>query len=66
MKECSGTIWRDMVARELGSGGRGHMYTYGIFMLIYSENHHNTAKKLKKKLTDGELGLNTESKLSHT
>ena len=47
-----------------GSGGRGHMYAYGLFMLMYSKNHRSIVRK--KKLTDGELGLNTESKLSHT
>ena len=64
MSKCSGTIWRDTVAREMGSEGRRHMYAYGLFMM-YSKNHHNIVKK-KKKLTDAELGLNTESKLSHT
>ena len=66
MSKCSGTIWRDTVARETGSEGRRHMYAYGLFR-IYSKNHHNIVKKKKKKkLTDAELGLNTESKLSHT
>ena len=64
MSNCSGTIWRETVAREGGSGGRGHMYAYGLFMLMYSKNHRSIVRK--KKLTDGELGLNTESKLSHT
>ena len=68
MSECSGTIWRNMVVREVreGSGGRGHMYTCGLFMLMYSKNHHDIGKKKKKQLSDGELGLNTESKHSHT
>ena len=52
------------VVREVGSGGRGHMYTCGLLVLMYSKNHHNIVKK--KKLTDGDLGLNTQSKLSHT
>ena len=64
MSECSGTIWRNTVVREVGSGGRGHMYAYGLFMIMYSKTHHNIEKN--KKLSDGELGLNTESKLSHT
>ena len=51
-----------MVVREVGSGGKGHMYAYGLFMLMYSKNRYNIEKK---KLSDGELGLNTESKLSH-
>ena len=51
--ECSGTIWRDTVVREVGSGGRGHMYTYGLFMLMYSKNHHNIEKEKNKKLSDG-------------
>ena len=64
MSECSGTICRNTVVREVGSGGRGHMYAYGLFMIMYSKTHHNIEKN--KKLSDGELGLNTESKLSHT
>ena len=63
MSECLGPIWRNTVVREVGSGGRGHMYAYGLFMLMYSKNHHNIEKE---KLSDGELGLNTESNLSHT
>ena len=66
MSECSGTIWRNTVVREVGSGGRGHMYAYGLFMLMYSKNHHDIGKKKKKQLSDGELGLNTESKHFHT
>ena len=48
MSKCSGTIWRNTVVREVGSGGRGHMYAYGIFMLMYSNNHHSIVKKKKK------------------
>ena len=43
------------MVREVGSGGKGHMYAYGLFMLMYTKNHHNLVKK-EKKLTDGELG----------
>ena len=55
------TTWRDGVEREVGwgfrmegfSGWRGHMYTYGLFILMYGKNHHNIAivlqlNKLKK------------------
>ena len=28
------------------SRGRGHMYAYGWFMLIFGRNHHNTVKQL--------------------
>lgn len=51
--ECSRTIWRDTVVREVGSGGRGHMDAYGLLMLMYSKNHHNIEKKKNKKLSDG-------------
>ena len=37
------------VGREGGSGWRGHMYTCGGFMLIYSKNHHNIVKKNNNK-----------------
>ena len=30
-----------------GFGGRGHMYTYGLFMLMNSKNHCNIEKKIK-------------------
>ena len=45
--------WKDRVGRELwwggggwhcGLGGRGHMYAYGHFMLMYGKNHHNIVK----------------------
>jgi len=29
---------------EEGIRGRGHMYTYGCFMLIYGKKHHNIVK----------------------
>ena len=29
---------------EGGSGGKGHKYTYGRFMLLYDKNHHNIVK----------------------
>ena len=32
------TTWSD---GEGGSGGRGHMYACGQFMMIYGKNHHN-------------------------
>ena len=40
------TPGRDGVQREVGkgSGGRGHMYAYAQFILIYGKNHHNTIK----------------------
>ena len=50
MSNCSGTIWRETVAREGGSGGRGHMYAYGLFMLMYSKNHQNIEKYKNKKI----------------
>ena len=31
---------------EGGSRGRGHMYTYGWFMLMYGRNQHNIVKQL--------------------
>ena len=27
-----------------GSEWRGHMYTPGLFMSVYGQNHHNTVK----------------------
>lgn len=33
-----------------GSRGRGHMYTYGWFTLLYGRNQHNTVKQLSYKL----------------
>ena len=32
--------------REGGSGGRGHVYTWGWFMLIYGRNQHSIIKQL--------------------
>ena len=32
--------------REGGSRGKGHMYTYGSFMLMYGRNQHNTVKAI--------------------
>ena len=42
--------WR---VREVGRGtrGRGHMYTYGGFMLLHGKNHHNIIKYYKLKIT---------------
>ena len=31
---------------EGGSRGRGRMYTYGWFMLMFGRNQHNTVKQL--------------------
>ena len=31
---------------EGGSRGRGHMYTFGWFMLMYGRNQHNIVKQL--------------------
>ena len=41
-------IARNVLMREVGGGirGRGHMYTYGQFMLLYGKNHHNIVKQL--------------------
>ena len=50
MSECSGTIWGNMVVREVGSGGRGRMYAYGLLMLMYSKNHQNIEKYKNKKI----------------
>ena len=43
---CSVTAWRDGVGREVAEGSewRGHMYTYGQFMLMHGKNHHNLVK----------------------
>ena len=46
-----GALWQP---REVGSGGeweggsrgRGHMYTYGWFMLMYGRNQYNSVKQL--------------------
>ena len=40
--QYSGTIQRDGVGREVrgGSGWGGHMYTCGLFMLMYGNNQH--------------------------
>jgi len=35
-----GGMWRRGRWEEV-SGGRGHMYAYGRFMLLYGKNHHN-------------------------
>ena len=45
---CSVMTWRVGVAREVGGGspGRGHMYAYGQFMLMYGKNYHNIEKQL--------------------
>ena len=31
---------------EAGSRGRGHVYTYGRFMLMYGRNQHDIVKQL--------------------
>ena len=38
---------RDRVGKEVkgGSGGRGHIYSCGQFMLMYGKNHHNISKQ---------------------
>ena len=32
--------------RGVGWGGKGHMYTYGWFMLMYGGSQHNIVKQL--------------------
>ena len=34
-----------------GSGGRGHMYAYGQFMLLYGKNHHVLTHSIQSRLT---------------
>ena len=43
---CSVTTWRDEVGKEVGGclKGRGQMYTYDWFMLMYGKIHHNIVK----------------------
>ena len=51
---CSVKTWRDGVGREVGSGGRGHMYAYGRFMLMYGKKKKKKKHKIfkkKKKIT---------------
>ena len=36
--------WGEEGGGKGGSGGRGHMYDYGQFMLIYGKNHQNIVK----------------------
>ena len=53
---CSGTVhWDDPEGWDGEGGGRGvqdrgHMYTYGPFMLMYGRNHHNIVIILQLKL----------------
>ena len=49
---CSVTTWRDGVGREVGEGsrGRGHMFNYDRFMLMYGRGHHNIVIILQLKL----------------
>ena len=35
-----------------GSGGRGHVYTYSWFMLMYGRNQHNIVKELASSLKE--------------
>ena len=39
-----------MVGGEAGSGGRGHMYTYSCFTLVYSRNQHTIVKQAASNL----------------
>ena len=41
---CSVITQRDGMRQEGGSRGKGHIYTYGQFMLMYGRNHHNIVK----------------------
>ena len=46
-----GTLWQSRGLGwggkwEGGSRGRGHVYTYDWFMLLYGRNQHNTVKQL--------------------
>ena len=43
----------DRQGGETGSGGRGHMYANGQFMLVYGKNHHNFVIILQLKLKSG-------------
>ena len=36
--------WGGRGGEEEGSGGRGHMYAYGQFKLMYGRDHHNILK----------------------
>ena len=51
----SGALWR-LGGRGWGgrwkgsSGRRGHTYTYGLFILMYGKDHHNTVIILQLKL----------------
>jgi len=50
MKELMTRMFREVCGWgggwEGGSGGRGHMNTYGGFMLLYGKNQHNIVKQL--------------------
>ena len=46
---------------EGGSRGRGHMFVYGWFMLMYGRNQHNIVKQL----TSNEKKLTTTTKKTH-
>ena len=40
-------LHKETLMGERGSGGRGHMHTYGWFVLLYGRNQCNTVKQLK-------------------
>ena len=45
-RELSSVLCDDLEGWAGGSRGRGHMYTYGWFTLLYSRNQHNIVKQL--------------------
>ena len=45
-KAQPGALWHLEGWDGVEVGGRGHMYTYGWFMLIYGRNQHNIIKQL--------------------
>ena len=55
---CSVKTWRDGVGREVGSGGRGHMYAYGRFMLMYGKKKSQYGKQKKTKEIPLHLTMN--------
>ena len=44
---------------EGGVRGRGHMYTYGCFMLMYGKNYHNIVKLLSHNLKKNLVGYHS-------
>ena len=44
--QCSVTIWGGWRVWEGGPRGRGYMYTYSWFTMLYSRNKHNIVKQL--------------------